>query len=101
MHVSAEFPVEPPQIVDVSAQGNVKFSLWVSFLEIYNESAYDLLEHVGKKTAARIPLPLKEDRNGMPYVKGTLTCLLSVLYSALVSGTYRSNISCVFYLINS
>ncbi len=46
--------------------------MWVSFLEIYNESAYDLLEHVSKKTAARIPLPLKEDRNGMPYVKGTM-----------------------------
>lgn len=101
MHVSAEIPVEPPQVVDVSAQGNVKFSLWVSFLEIYNESAYDLLEHVDKRTAARIPLPLKEDRNGMPYVKGTLTRLLSVLYSALVSGRHRSNTCCVFYLINS
>ncbi len=64
-----------PQLVDVSAQGDIKFSMWVSFLEIYNESAYDLLEHVSKKTAARIPMPLKEDINGMPYVKGTECCM--------------------------
>jgi hypothetical protein len=64
-------PMESSEIVDITAQGNVKFSLCISFLEIYNELAYDLLEHVGRKTAARIPLPIKEDGNGMPYVKGT------------------------------
>ena len=67
-------------LVDITSQGNVKFSMWVSFLEIYNESVYDLLEHVSKKMSARIPLQLKEDRNGMPYVKGSHSLLFSNIH---------------------
>ena len=57
--------------IDVEAQGPVKFSVWVSFAEIYNETIYDLLEPCpmgkGKK---RTTLRLGDDTNGNPYIKG-------------------------------
>ena len=57
--------------IDVEAQGPVKFSVWVSFAEIYNEIIYDLLEpcpmEKGKK---RTTLRLGDDTNGNPYIKG-------------------------------
>ena len=57
--------------IDVEAQGPVKFSVWVSFAEIYNEIIYDLLEPCpmgkGKK---RTTLRLGDDTNGNPYIKG-------------------------------
>ena len=57
--------------VNVQDQGNIKFSVWVSFAEIYNEQIYDLLEPMPKKKNARRPcLKLSEDRNGSPYIKG-------------------------------
>ncbi|XP_074641317.1 uncharacterized protein LOC141899063 [Tubulanus polymorphus] len=58
-------------IVDIGTQGDILFSVWVSFCEIYNEFIYDLLESVPKKKKAKRPsLKLSEDRNGNPYVKG-------------------------------
>ncbi|XP_077992075.1 uncharacterized protein LOC144446196 [Glandiceps talaboti] len=57
--------------VDVEAQGPVKFSVWVSFAEIYNEYIYDLLEPMPKgKKARRQTLKLSEDKNGSIYIKG-------------------------------
>lgn len=57
--------------VSVEEQGQVKFSVWVSFAEIYNEQIFDLLESVPKKkNARRICLKLSEDKNGSPYIKG-------------------------------
>ena len=57
--------------INVDAQGPVKFSVWVSFAEIYNETVYDLLEPCptgkGKK---RTTLRLGDDTNGNPYIKG-------------------------------
>ncbi|KAL9968581.1 hypothetical protein ACROYT_G020690 [Oculina patagonica] len=57
--------------INVDAQGPVKFSVWVSFAEIYNETIYDLLEPCptgkGKK---RTTLRLGDDTNGNPYIKG-------------------------------
>ena len=57
--------------INVDAQGPVKFSVWVSFAEIYNETIHDLLEPCpmgkGKK---RTTLRLGDDTNGNPYVKG-------------------------------
>ncbi|XP_038627149.1 kinesin-like protein KIF20A [Tachyglossus aculeatus] len=44
----------------------VRFSVWVSFFEIYNELIYDLLELPGHK---RQTLRLCEDHKGNPYVK--------------------------------
>ena len=58
--------------IDVHSQGNIKFSVWVSFAEVYNEYIYDLLDPVSKKKSARhSALQLREDKNGMPYIKGS------------------------------
>ncbi|KAK7497988.1 hypothetical protein BaRGS_00010859, partial [Batillaria attramentaria] len=57
--------------VDVADQGQICFSVWVSFAEIYNEQIFDLLEPMPKKKNSRRPmLKLSEDRRGSPYIKG-------------------------------
>ncbi|XP_076451814.1 uncharacterized protein LOC143287590 [Babylonia areolata] len=57
--------------VDVSLQGQIRFSVWISFAEIYNEQIFDLLEPLPKKKDARRQiLKLSEDRRGSPYIKG-------------------------------
>ncbi|KAL3861886.1 hypothetical protein ACJMK2_007900 [Sinanodonta woodiana] len=57
--------------VSVEDQGQIRFSVWVSFAEIYNEQIFDLLEAVPRtKKARRNVLKLSEDKNGSPYVKG-------------------------------
>lgn len=45
------------------------YSVWVSYCEIYNEQAFDLLESCDKKKK-RTPLRITEDRKGKFYVKG-------------------------------
>lgn len=42
-------------------------SIWVSFVEIYNENIYDLLQ---PNLNQRAKLNLGEDKNGDVYVKG-------------------------------
>lgn len=42
-------------------------SIWVSFVEIYNENIYDLLQ---PNVNQRAKLNLGEDKNGDVYVKG-------------------------------
>ncbi|XP_033106729.1 kinesin-like protein KIF20A [Anneissia japonica] len=57
--------------VEIESQGPVKFSIWISFVEIYNEYIYDLLEPMPKGKKARRPtLKLAEDKNGNVYIKG-------------------------------
>ncbi|XP_071479037.1 uncharacterized protein [Diadema antillarum] len=57
--------------VNVDAQGPIKFSIWVSFAEIYNEYTYDLLEPLPKeKKVRRQALKLAEDKHGSIYIKG-------------------------------
>jgi kinesin family protein 20 len=58
--------------IDVDDQGPIKFSLWISFAEIYNEYIYDLLEPISmnKETRRRTALKVGDDRKGNPYVKG-------------------------------
>ena len=67
--------------VDVALQGQIQFSVWVSFAEIYNEQIFDLLEPIPKKKDTRRPvLKLSEDRRGSPYIKGAvLFCLFLFL----------------------
>lgn len=64
--------------IDIEKQGNVKFGVWVSFMEIYNEMIYDLLDltPIGKGRK-RAPLKLGEDKNGKPYVKGLKTVFVT------------------------
>ncbi|KAJ8405443.1 hypothetical protein AAFF_G00319160 [Aldrovandia affinis] len=48
----------------------VRFSVWVSFFEIYNEFLYDLLEAPPTlQSKKRATLRLSDDRHGNPYVK--------------------------------
>ncbi|XP_031556529.1 kinesin-like protein KIF20B [Actinia tenebrosa] len=57
--------------LSVDAQGPVKFSVWISFAEIYNELIFDLLEPCPEgKGKKRVTLKLGDDKNGNPYVKG-------------------------------
>ena len=59
--------------IDIQLQGQIKISVWVSFAEVYNEQVFDLLEPLPKKkTSRRQVLQLREDRNGTPYIRGTL-----------------------------
>lgn len=48
-----------------------QYSIWVSFFEIYNELAYDLLDTAPTANRKRQTLKLCEDKNGNTYVKGT------------------------------
>ncbi|XP_030841762.1 kinesin-like protein KIF20B isoform X3 [Strongylocentrotus purpuratus] len=67
--VNARIPDDT--VVNVDAQGPVKFSIWISFAEIYNEYMYDLLEPLPKeKKIRRQALKLAEDKNGSIYIKG-------------------------------
>ena len=73
MFKEAEDRVREEAAIDVENQGQIRFSIWVSFVEVYNEYAYDLLEPMPKKkNARRAVLQLREDRNGIPYCRGTV-----------------------------
>jgi len=62
--------------IDVKSQGNIRFAVWVSFGEIYNEQIFDLLLIPPSKKIARRPvLQLREDKHGRPYIKGVLLLL--------------------------
>lgn len=57
--------------ISLSSTGDVQFSIWVSFFEIYNELIYDLLEPaLPGQNRKRQTLRLCEDQTGNPYVKG-------------------------------
>ncbi|XP_074865966.1 kinesin-like protein KIF20A [Carettochelys insculpta] len=59
-----------PDRISLLIPGDVQFSIWVSFLEIYNELIYDLLEMpLSGQNRKRQTLKLCEDRTGSPYVK--------------------------------
>jgi len=57
--------------INVEQQGNVRFGVWVSFMEIYNEQMFDLLDlsPIGKGKKRPI-LKLGDDKDKNPYVKG-------------------------------
>uniref|UniRef100_A0A452QD17 Kinesin-like protein n=1 Tax=Ursus americanus TaxID=9643 RepID=A0A452QD17_URSAM len=57
-----------PDTAPVSVPANIRFSVWISFFEIYNELLYDLLEPPSQQRK-RQTLRLCEDQNGNPYVK--------------------------------
>lgn len=58
-----------PDTVPVNVPVDIRFSIWISFFEIYNELLYDLLEPPSQQRK-RQTLRLCEDQNGNPYVKG-------------------------------
>ncbi|KFV13727.1 Kinesin-like KIF20A [Tauraco erythrolophus] len=56
--------------ISLTNTGDVQFSIWVSFFEIYNELIYDLLEPASpSQNRKRQTLRLCEDQTGNPYVK--------------------------------
>ncbi|OBS78284.1 hypothetical protein A6R68_19327, partial [Neotoma lepida] len=48
---------------------NIKYSVWVSFFEIYNESIYDLFVPVSSKFQKRKMLRLSQDVKGYSFIK--------------------------------
>ena len=67
--------------VNVASQGNVKFAMWVSFMEIYNEQMHDLLDLTPLGKGKRRPiLKLGDDQKGNPYVKGYLFIYLFICF---------------------
>nr|CAB3259094.1 kinesin-like protein KIF20B [Phallusia mammillata] len=62
--------VTDDSFVDLSDQGPVKFAVFVSFIEIYKDYIYDLLQPLPKgKNKKRPALRLAEDKS-VPFVKG-------------------------------
>ncbi|XP_067908676.1 kinesin-like protein KIF20B isoform X2 [Heterodontus francisci] len=55
--------------VAVHAPERIRFSIWVSFCEIYNETLYDLLDLVPYKHQKRKVLRFAQDAKGNTYVK--------------------------------
>ncbi|XP_065704933.1 kinesin-like protein KIF20A [Patagioenas fasciata] len=56
--------------ISLTNAGDVQFSIWVSFFEIYNELIYDLLEPpLSGQNRKKQTLRLCEDQTGNPYVK--------------------------------
>lgn len=49
---------------------HTKFSVWVSFCEIYNENIHDLLEVAPSGAQRRAVLHLSQDVEGKAFVKG-------------------------------
>lgn len=56
--------------VDLEAEPHVKFSVWVSFCEIYNENIHDLLEVLPSGASRRAALRLSQDVKGNAFIKG-------------------------------
>ncbi|KAM9065425.1 kinesin-like protein KIF20A [Sarcophilus harrisii] len=57
-----------PDTAPFCVPADVRFSIWISFFEIYNEMIFDLLEPPSQQRK-RQTLRLCEDQNGNPYVK--------------------------------
>ncbi|XP_034752946.1 kinesin-like protein KIF20B [Etheostoma cragini] len=55
--------------LDVST--NVRFSVWVSFCQIYNDNIHDLLEQVPAGHLKRTVLRLSQDVKGNSFIKGS------------------------------
>ncbi|XP_053189542.1 kinesin-like protein KIF20B [Scomber japonicus] len=55
--------------INLDVESNAKFSVWVSFCEIYNENIHDLLEAMPSKAPRRTALRLSQDVKGNTYVK--------------------------------
>lgn len=58
--------------ISLEVEANTKFSVWVSFCEIYNENIHDLLEVVPGGALRRTALRLSQDVKGNAFVKGQI-----------------------------
>ncbi|XP_058882414.1 kinesin-like protein KIF20B isoform X1 [Acipenser ruthenus] len=76
---------------------NIKFSLWVSFCEIYNENIFDLLDPVSNCALKRNTLRLAQDVKGNTFVKDLKWVQVSSpeeAYTILKLGKKHQTISC-------
>lgn len=64
-----EEPIIGSEQSSTTVENYLKFSVWVSFFEIYNECFYDLLVPISNDKK-RKTLRLAQDVKGCPYVKG-------------------------------
>ncbi|XP_042288675.1 kinesin-like protein KIF20B isoform X1 [Thunnus maccoyii] len=55
--------------ISLEVETDTRFSVWVSFCEIYNENIHDLLEVVPSRALRRTPLRLSQDVKGNTFVK--------------------------------
>ncbi|KAI3363512.1 hypothetical protein L3Q82_012110, partial [Scortum barcoo] len=72
LHKSSSMPVSmaaPDDKISLEADTHTKFSVWVSFCEIYNENIHDLLEVVPSGALRRTALRLSQDIKGNAFVK--------------------------------
>lgn len=71
-----EMPITAEDRITLDVERHTKFSVWVSFCEIYNENIHDLLEPLPIGTPRRTILRLSQDVKGNAFVKGGKTPLL-------------------------
>lgn len=57
--------------MSLNLKTDFKYSVWVSFCEIYNENIYDLMEMMPSGASRRTVLRLSQDIMGRTFVKGT------------------------------
>lgn len=69
-------PITAEDRITLDVERHTKFSVWVSFCEIYNENIHDLLEPLPIGTPRRTILRLSQDVKGNAFVKGGKTPLL-------------------------
>ena len=61
--------------VATELQGDIRFSVWVSFAKIYNEKLFDLLEPISKSALTNHKtMLLREDRHESPVPKVCRNC---------------------------
>ena len=65
----AEFQHDDSSI-ELDCAENQRFSIWISFAEIYNEFIYDLLSEPPAKGKLRTALKISEDKNHNHFIKG-------------------------------
>lgn len=56
--------------ISLELETQMKFSVWVSFCEIYNENIHDLLEVLPTGASRRTALRLSQDVKGHAFVRG-------------------------------
>lgn len=73
--------------ITLEVETHTKFSVWVSFCEIYNENIHDLLEVVPSGALRRTALRLSQDVKGNAFVKG--------LNMAAITEVIRQKFACL------
>lgn len=66
-----------------------RFSVWVSFCEIYNENIHDLLEQPSSTGTRRVNLRLCQDTKGNSFIKGTTLQYSTVLTQLPLTAQWR------------